>query len=40
MIRWLLAWMEMNYQEAYWESVALNQWWLALLMQMTHREEE
>jgi hypothetical protein len=35
MIRWIIAWMELNYQEAYWESVALNQWWLRLLMEMT-----
>jgi hypothetical protein len=35
MIRWIIAWMELNYQEAYWESVALNQWWLQLLMEMT-----
>jgi len=35
MWRWLLAWMETNYQEAYCESVALNQWWLRLLMEMT-----
>ena len=35
MIRWIIAWMELNYQEAYWESVALNQWRLQLLMEMT-----
>lgn len=34
MIRWFIAWMDVNYQQAYWESVAQNEWWLRLMMEM------
>ncbi len=39
MIKLILAWMDVNYQEAYWESVALNEWWLKLLMELNDDKE-
>ena len=34
MVRWLLALFDVNYQTAYWESVAQNEAWLKLLMEL------
>jgi hypothetical protein len=38
-MNWLLAWMELNYQQAYWESVAQNEWWLKLLMEIQNERQ-
>lgn len=31
--------MELNYNEAYWDSVAYNQWLLKLMMELTEDDE-
>ena len=36
-LHWLLATMEANYQQAYWESVAQNEWWLKMLMEINEK---
>lgn len=38
-LHWLLAHMEANYQEAYWESVAKNEQWLKMLMELTDEKK-
>lgn len=35
---WFLSWCEVNYQTAYWESVAQNEAWLKLMMELTEDE--
>jgi len=38
--KWLIAWMDVNYQTAYWESVAQNEWWLQLLLDLQQQQEQ
>lgn len=38
-LHWLLTYCEINYQTAYWESVAHNEAWLKLLMELSERDK-
>jgi hypothetical protein len=40
MTEWILAWLDVNYQTAYWESVAYNEWWLQLLLDLQQQQEQ
>lgn len=40
MWRWILVMMEVNYNEAYWDAVAYNQWWLKLMMELTDEDRD
>jgi hypothetical protein len=40
MWRWLMVMMEVNYNEAYWDYVAYNQWWLKLMMELTDEDRK
>lgn len=40
MRRWLIVWIDVNYQEAYWDSVAYSQWWLKLMMEITNEDRK
>jgi len=35
MWRWLMVMMEVNYNEAYWDVVAVQQWWLKVITELT-----
>jgi hypothetical protein len=39
MVKWFIAWLDVNYQTAYWESVAQNEAWLNLLMELNEHGE-
>ena len=39
-MNWWLAWMDWNYQDAYWETVELQERWYRLLEQLSNNDQD
>jgi len=38
-LRLILLWMNLNYEEAYWNSVEQSEWWLNILLELTDERD-